>query len=346
MAIRSFQRSIRFTNNEWDTVVEAAEKAGIAPGSVRSQGRRAGRGRQSLSLWRRLDAGTGRADRADLPRRAPARVPETGGTRRGSDRGALFDRAAEDARAAQVKALGTPPLRRRVVVPATPNRIPLQKGDSQAARSVILCAAEQVGGGDERSGSVGVCRSFCVCGVLGRNPKLERLDGLIDWSPVGRLAADMRRAQTGRPPYDPLSMLKALYLQALYDLSDPGAGGGPDGPAVVSALLAALRWMPRRRTRRTIWRFREQAGPLLKAAFEEIGRQIDKAGLMVRQGTLMDATLVASARRPPRRSARRRRRPSARARRRLDQAERQSLFRLQGACRRRPGARAWSGARS
>ena len=33
MAIRSFQRSIRFTNNEWDAVVEAAEKAGIAPGS-------------------------------------------------------------------------------------------------------------------------------------------------------------------------------------------------------------------------------------------------------------------------------------------------------------------------
>ncbi len=33
MAIRSFQRSIRFTQNEWDAVVEAAEKAGIAPGS-------------------------------------------------------------------------------------------------------------------------------------------------------------------------------------------------------------------------------------------------------------------------------------------------------------------------
>ena len=33
MAIRSFQRSIRFTNNEWDAVVEAAEKAGITPGS-------------------------------------------------------------------------------------------------------------------------------------------------------------------------------------------------------------------------------------------------------------------------------------------------------------------------
>ncbi len=33
MAIRSFQRSIRFTKNEWDTVIEAAEKAGITPDS-------------------------------------------------------------------------------------------------------------------------------------------------------------------------------------------------------------------------------------------------------------------------------------------------------------------------
>ena len=33
MAVRSFQRSIRFTKNEWDAVVEAAEKAGMSPGS-------------------------------------------------------------------------------------------------------------------------------------------------------------------------------------------------------------------------------------------------------------------------------------------------------------------------
>ena len=44
MAIRSFQRSIRFTKNEWDTVVEAAEKAGISPGSFvrRASARAAG----------------------------------------------------------------------------------------------------------------------------------------------------------------------------------------------------------------------------------------------------------------------------------------------------------------
>ena len=32
MAIRSFQRSIRFTEREWNAVTEAAEKAGTTPG--------------------------------------------------------------------------------------------------------------------------------------------------------------------------------------------------------------------------------------------------------------------------------------------------------------------------
>ena len=33
MTTKSFQRSIRFTKNEWDAVIEAAEKAGITPGA-------------------------------------------------------------------------------------------------------------------------------------------------------------------------------------------------------------------------------------------------------------------------------------------------------------------------
>ena len=33
MAIRSFQRSIRFSESEWDAVIEAAEKAGMTPGT-------------------------------------------------------------------------------------------------------------------------------------------------------------------------------------------------------------------------------------------------------------------------------------------------------------------------
>ena len=144
---------------------------------------------------------------------------------------------------------------------------------------------------------LGFAEAFMSAG-LGTNRKLERLDGLIDWSALERLATPVREGRRGRPPYAPLSMLKALYLQALYDLSDPGLeemlldrlsfrrfcgfaldGGTPDET--------------------TICRFRADAGAVLEAAFEEINRQLDAAGLILRKGTLMDATLVAAASRPP-----------------------------------------------
>ena len=87
MANKSFQRSIRrFTKNERDADVE---KAGITPGSFVRKARRSDRGRRSPSLWRRPDAETGRTDRADLPRRQSAHVPEAGETRRIRQKNAL-----------------------------------------------------------------------------------------------------------------------------------------------------------------------------------------------------------------------------------------------------------------
>ena len=147
------------------------------------------------------------------------------------------------------------------------------------------------------TGQLGFADAFMSPG-LGTNRKLERLDGLIDWSRLEGLAARAREGRRGRPPYAPLSMLKALYLQALYDLSDPG---------LEEALLDRLSF---RRfcgfaldggtpDETTICRFRADAGAVLEAAFEEINRQLDAAGLILRKGTLMDATLVASASRPP-----------------------------------------------
>jgi len=106
MAIRSFQRSIRFTNNEWDAVVEAAEKAGITPGSfVRKAAARAAA--DDLYLY----GGGLTPELAELIQRTHRGVHLLTYLKReelaGSERGALFDRAAEDARAVQIKTLGT-----------------------------------------------------------------------------------------------------------------------------------------------------------------------------------------------------------------------------------------------
>ena len=105
MAIRSFQRSIRFTKNEWDAVVEAAEKAGIAPGSfVRNAAARAAA--DDLYLY----GGGLTPELAELIKRTFRGVHLLAYLKRdeldGSDRKDLFDRAAVDARAAQDRTLG------------------------------------------------------------------------------------------------------------------------------------------------------------------------------------------------------------------------------------------------
>jgi IS5 family transposase len=135
---------------------------------------------------------------------------------------------------------------------------------------------------------------------LGANAKLARIDALIDWSGLASIVSPIRNGETGRPPYAPLSMLKALYLQALYDLSDPG---------LEEALLDRLSFRrfcgfgldARTPDETTICRFRAAAAEarVLEACFEEVNRQLETQGLVLKKGTLMDASIVAARHNPP-----------------------------------------------
>lgn len=135
---------------------------------------------------------------------------------------------------------------------------------------------------------------------FGRNARLESIDKVIDWQPIARLVVKVRAAETGRPPYEPLAMFKALLLQQWYGLSDPG---------LEEALLDRVSF---RRfcglaldagtpDETTLCRFRtalRQAG-LGEALFQEVLRQLEAAGLVLKTGTLIDATLVRSSGRTP-----------------------------------------------
>jgi IS5 family transposase len=130
---------------------------------------------------------------------------------------------------------------------------------------------------------------------LGTNAVLERIEGLVDWSALEGLAREVRPGDFGRPPYDALSMLKALYLQAMYDLSDPG---------LEASLLDRVSfrrfcgWDLGDRTpdETTILRFRQEASAsgVLERAFLAVAAQLEGQGLMLKQGTLLDATLVSA----------------------------------------------------
>ena len=135
---------------------------------------------------------------------------------------------------------------------------------------------------------------------LGRNGTLERIDAALDWERIAQVLAEVHAAPQGRPAYPPLTMLRVLLLQQWYAASDP---------AIEEALrdrisfrrFAGLGWDDGTPDHSTVSRFRKQLTErgLGERVFAELGRQLEERGLLVRQGTLIDATIVeAQARRP------------------------------------------------
>lgn len=134
----------------------------------------------------------------------------------------------------------------------------------------------------------------------GRETRLDRIDGLIDWAAVAALVAPIYSAPTGRPSYPPLVLVKAAMLQQWYRLSDPELE-----EALADRLsfrrFCGLGLEEATPDHVTLWRFRSELGKrgLAEALLVEVNRQLDGRGLVVKQGTLLDATLVkAQARRP------------------------------------------------
>jgi IS5 family transposase len=135
---------------------------------------------------------------------------------------------------------------------------------------------------------------------FGRNERLERISGLIDWSAIGRLVATVRPGEAGRPPYEPLSMFKALLLAQWYGLSDPG---------LEEALLdrvsfrrfCGLALDAATPDETTLCRFRNalKASGVGDRLFREVLGQLERAGFVLKTGTLIDATLVRSSGRTP-----------------------------------------------
>lgn len=131
--------------------------------------------------------------------------------------------------------------------------------------------------------------------ACGGNAVLERTASFLDWRPIEQLLSGMRSGVMGAPAYPALMMFKALLLQRWYALSDP---------ALEEALKDRLSFrrflgvglseaLP---DHSSLWRFREALGPDLSGRiFAEIVRQIEVAGFVLKQGTLIDASLVPAA---------------------------------------------------
>jgi IS5 family transposase len=134
----------------------------------------------------------------------------------------------------------------------------------------------------------------------GRNRQLAKIAALVDWTSFERLLGEVYAAPVGRPSYGPVVLLKCLLLQQWYRLSDPGLE-----EALADRLsfrrfvgLALADPVP---DHSTLSRFRSELvrRGLAERLLAELNRQLDAQGLMVKVGTLIDASLVeADCRRP------------------------------------------------
>jgi len=134
----------------------------------------------------------------------------------------------------------------------------------------------------------------------GGSGRLDRLHGLVKWYRFEKVLAPVRGDGPGRPPYPPLSMFKALLLQSLYGLSDAETEEAL-GDRLSFRRFCGLALTDDVPDHTTICRFRSlliERG-LLEKLFAELDRQLEKAGVILKRGTMLDATVIeTSAARP------------------------------------------------
>jgi len=140
--------------------------------------------------------------------------------------------------------------------------------------------------------------------VGGGNRRLEAIEELIDWAAVVQLLELVYAAPTGRASYPVLSLFKAVLLGAWHGLGDPELEAAL-GDRLSFRRFTGLALDAPVPDHSTLWRFRDQLRRLglAEVAFAEVNRQLERQGVVVKAGTLVDATLL------------RRRRPSRRSRR-------------------------------
>lgn len=131
---------------------------------------------------------------------------------------------------------------------------------------------------------------------LGSNTRLEQIEALVKWYRFEKLLARLHGSPVGRPSYPVLVMFKGLLLQQWYGLSDA------ELEEALNDRLSFRRFVglgldEATPDHTTLCRFRNDlvTAGLGEKLFAEMTRQLEQLGLVLKRGTLIDATLVQAA---------------------------------------------------
>jgi len=131
---------------------------------------------------------------------------------------------------------------------------------------------------------------------------LDEVDRIIDWAPIEKLLKrklGRNRDAVGNPAYPALGMFKVLLLQRWYNLSDRGIEEAL-ADRISFRRFAGFSFEYDTPDSTTICRFRNHLMErgLDQELFELLGRQLEAQGVVIKQGAIVDASIITSSRRP------------------------------------------------
>jgi IS5 family transposase len=150
----------------------------------------------------------------------------------------------------------------------------------------------------KRVGQLGFADAVLAGGAQG---PLDRLVGLVRWYRFEKVLAGLRDGGPGRAAWPPLVLFKCLLVGALYGLSERELE-----EALADRLsfrrFVGLSYEEGVPDHSVINRFRNELvrEGLYERLFAELDKQLDAAGVMLKRGTMLDATVIDAVSAPPR----------------------------------------------
>jgi transposase, IS5 family len=121
-------------------------------------------------------------------------------------------------------------------------------------------------------------------------PRLEEMQKFIDWDALLPLFPE-KETMLGRPEYEKNLMLKILFLQGCYGISDEEIEFQIHDRLSFQQFLGFPKRIP---DFSTIWRFREELteGDLIERIWDALQEQIAQKGIIIKKGAIQDASFI------------------------------------------------------
>lgn len=132
---------------------------------------------------------------------------------------------------------------------------------------------------------------------------LDRIAATVDWCAIKSLLGPRSGPGAGNSSYPGEVLLRCLLMGTWYGLSDP-ALESQIRDRLSFRRFAGFSLSDPTPDHTTLWRFRQELGRdgLIERVFEEINRQLEAKNLILKRGTLIDASLIPARARPPRKA--------------------------------------------